>query len=160
MQLKYLLTFLMRLNKYMNIKWNERTWYSWTLTIVFFLLILPSWTYYLGTEYQKSIDSNNIKIDAFVPVAHAQKISDVEYNIVKVKGYDIPQLVNFKDTVVMEKVNTRLMDLAQSFGCDNELKSSDDMYNVKTKVTYAKNNIFSVSIHAKYYCGGPYPTND
>jgi hypothetical protein len=144
----------------MSIKWNERTWYSWTLSIIFFLLVLPAWTYYLGTEYQKNTDLSNIKTEDFIPVSHEQKVSDIEYKIVKVKGFDVPQLVNLKDTVVMKKVNSKLMDIAQTFGCDNEVKSENDLFNVKTKVTYAKNDIFSVSIHTEYFCGGPYPTND
>ena len=138
----------------MNIKWNEVTWYSWTASILFFLLILPSWTFYLGTVYQKAI---SIQVE---DVAYVQKDTNIQYNIIQVKGFNIPQLINVKDGSVMKKVNLRLMDLAQGFGCSNELKSEHDLFNVKTKVTYAKNDIFSVSIHAEYYCGGPYPTND
>jgi len=38
----------------MNIKWNTITWYSKLLAIIFFIGILPAWTFYVGMKYQKS----------------------------------------------------------------------------------------------------------
>lgn len=33
-------------------------------------------------------------------------------------------------------------------------------YEIKSAVTYATKDIFSIYASASYYCGGPYPTND
>lgn len=38
----------------MNIKWNEVTWYSRVLSIIFFLLVLPMWAFYLGLRYEEA----------------------------------------------------------------------------------------------------------
>jgi len=38
----------------MNIKWNEYTWYSKLLAVIFFILVLPVWTFYMGTRYEES----------------------------------------------------------------------------------------------------------
>jgi len=35
----------------MNIKWNEYTWYSKFAAIIFFISVLPMWTFYLGIQY-------------------------------------------------------------------------------------------------------------
>lgn len=41
---------------YMKIKWNEYTWYSKMASIVFFTAIVPVWSFYIGTMYQKTKD--------------------------------------------------------------------------------------------------------
>ncbi len=33
------------------IKWNKITWYSRLLAAIFFIGVLPAWTYYLGIQY-------------------------------------------------------------------------------------------------------------
>ncbi len=38
----------------MNIKWNTVTWYSKLLSVIFFIAILPVWTFYLGMKYQEA----------------------------------------------------------------------------------------------------------
>ena len=38
------------------IKWNEYTWYSKTLAAIFFIIVLPILTFYLGTQYQATKD--------------------------------------------------------------------------------------------------------
>jgi hypothetical protein len=35
----------------MNIKWNKVTWYSKLLAVILFIFVLPTWTFYLGSEY-------------------------------------------------------------------------------------------------------------
>ncbi|MDQ3089958.1 MAG: hypothetical protein M3Q24_02300 [bacterium] len=37
--------------------WNRVTTYSKFLAVIFFIGILPAWTFYLGTQYQKTIDT-------------------------------------------------------------------------------------------------------
>ncbi len=39
----------------MKIKWNKYTWYSKLSAVIFFIGILPAWTFYLGTQYEKTI---------------------------------------------------------------------------------------------------------
>ncbi|MES3005987.1 MAG: hypothetical protein V4664_03515 [Patescibacteria group bacterium] len=36
------------------IKWNEYTWYSKWASLIFFILILPILTFYIGTQYQEA----------------------------------------------------------------------------------------------------------
>jgi hypothetical protein len=38
----------------MNIKWNKYTWYSKLAAIIFFIAILPAWTFYIGIQYEKT----------------------------------------------------------------------------------------------------------
>jgi hypothetical protein len=40
----------------MYIKWNQYTWYSKLAAAIFFIIILPAWTFYLGTEYEKTVE--------------------------------------------------------------------------------------------------------
>jgi len=44
----------------MNIKWNEVTWYSKLLAVILFLLVVPYLTFYIGKEYQKTFDVNDL----------------------------------------------------------------------------------------------------
>jgi hypothetical protein len=39
-----------------RIKWNEYTWYSKTLAVIFFIAVLPAWTFYLGMYYQDTVN--------------------------------------------------------------------------------------------------------
>jgi cytoskeletal protein RodZ len=41
----------------MKIKWNQYTWYSRAAAIIFFIAVLPVWTFYMGIQYQKTADS-------------------------------------------------------------------------------------------------------
>lgn len=43
----------------MTIKWNEYTWYSRLSALIFFLGILPTLTFYIGTQYQETKDVIN-----------------------------------------------------------------------------------------------------
>lgn len=37
----------------MNIQWNTVTWYSKLLAVILFIIILPTWTFYLGMRYEE-----------------------------------------------------------------------------------------------------------
>ena len=39
------------------VKWNEYTWYSKLAAIIFFLGILPSWAFYIGTQYKMTLET-------------------------------------------------------------------------------------------------------
>lgn len=41
-------------NSYMKIEWNKVTWYSKLAAVILFIGILPVWTFYLGTQYEKT----------------------------------------------------------------------------------------------------------
>lgn len=38
------------------IEWNEITWYSKMAAILVFIGVLPAWSFYLGREYQKTVE--------------------------------------------------------------------------------------------------------
>jgi hypothetical protein len=37
------------------IKWNKVTWYSRLLALILFLLVIPVLTFYIGTQYEKTV---------------------------------------------------------------------------------------------------------
>ncbi len=49
------------------IVWNRVTWYSKYLALVFFTIVFPIWTFYLGTQYQKTISEMNYS-EGSIPV--------------------------------------------------------------------------------------------
>ena len=46
----------------MKIKWNEYTWYSKLLAAIFFIIILPIWTFYIGMQFEsvKNLSIQNL----------------------------------------------------------------------------------------------------
>ena len=89
--------------------------------------------------------------------------SQVDYRMVRHQKSDalLPRLVRFRDPAIQEAVNRQLDSLAGSLLCDTqEIPGGPDYFESTAKVTYAANEVLSVSVHASYYCGGPYPTND
>lgn len=38
-----------------GIQWNRVTWYSWWLAIVLFCFVIPALAFYIGVEYQKTV---------------------------------------------------------------------------------------------------------
>jgi hypothetical protein len=76
-------------------------------------------------------------------------------------GALLPRLTRFHEPVIQETVNRQLESLADSLSCDtHEFPGNPDYFESTAKVTYISNEVLSVSVHASYYCGGPYPTND
>jgi hypothetical protein len=39
------------------IKWNKVTWYSKLGAVILFIGIVPTLTFYIGTQYQKTLDA-------------------------------------------------------------------------------------------------------
>ncbi len=66
----------MRYTYPMKIKWNEYTWYSKLAAVIFFLAIFPIWTFYLGTQYQKTVDALEA---APVPIVAQHRETDKHY---------------------------------------------------------------------------------
>jgi hypothetical protein len=57
------------MNIHNKTRWNKVTWCSKFLSIVFFIAILPIWTFYLGTRYQSVIETiNTISFPIYSPI--------------------------------------------------------------------------------------------
>ncbi len=78
------------------IVFNKVTWYSKLAAVILFLLVVPTLTFYIGTQYQltKDITSNVIVELPFVKVEH-QTYADKVKNPV---SYYSQELFNLKPT--------------------------------------------------------------
>ncbi len=57
------------------IKWNEYTWYSKLAAIIFFMAVLPVWTFFIGMRYQETRDLLSKSAgDIYIPVVQHQNI--------------------------------------------------------------------------------------
>ncbi len=113
------------------------------------------------TDVSEVINTEQKNINNASTASEPLTTQEIDYTITKINGYDTPQIVNFKNLAIMKKVNLTMSEIVSSFGCPVESgDTSKNSFESKIKVSYAKNNIFSVSIHNAYYCGGAYPTND
>ena len=78
-------------------------------------------------------------------------------------GAELPRVALAGRGEVEARVNTALDSLARSLRCDPETQAPGapaSTFETRTSVTHAADDVLSVSVHASYYCGGPYPTND
>ncbi len=153
------------------IKFNEVTWYSKLAAVIFFIGILPVLAFYIGVQFQKThnesiysykAESNDINQNTFVISTSTPAVveGEIKYTTQVINGFQVPQIVEFSDIAIAQKVNAQLAEAANNFDCGDITPSPHDYFDAKFKVGYAKDDIFSVSIHIGYYCGGPYPTND
>jgi hypothetical protein len=67
-----------------------------------------------------------------------------------------PRLTRFRDARVLREVNKQIDEATRTFTCEGQ----GGTFNVKSKVTYAEHDIFSIYASAEYYCNTAYPTND
>jgi hypothetical protein len=62
------------------IKWNEVTWYSRILTIVLFIGFMPALSFYVGTQYQQTVDEVVLEVTVgpviFLPAQALAKSND------------------------------------------------------------------------------------
>jgi hypothetical protein len=67
----------------MKIKFNRVTWYSKLAAVIFFIAILPIWTFYIGAVYQEAVSlENQIVIDSARSLSQgetSQKLPKVTY---------------------------------------------------------------------------------
>jgi hypothetical protein len=145
-------------------KFNEVTWYSKLAASVFFIGVLPSMTFVLGARYQEANDI--VESAAMLSAAEAtppRSSGKISYVTKEINGFAVPQVVGYRDAAVMDRVNTRLSDMAYEAGCDPEFLAQPDApetyYDASFSVSYAENDVLSVYLRASWYCGGPYPTN-
>jgi hypothetical protein len=63
------------------IEWNKYTWYSKLAAALFFIIVLPAWTFHIGTQYQEAKDIwQNTLIDSstdVVNIQHTYKIPEI-----------------------------------------------------------------------------------
>jgi hypothetical protein len=70
-----------------------------------------------------------------------------------------PRLTRFRDAKVMREVNRQIDETTREFNCEGQ-GGKNSYFNVKSRVTYADRDIFSIYASAEYYCNTAYPTND
>jgi len=101
------------------IKWNEYTWYSKWASLIFFILVLPILTFYIGTQYEEaknvsevvipqnvvvkksttSISSLNVYKNDFIEFQYPQdfsveEIDEVPYKTLKISNKDYYFLIS------------------------------------------------------------------
>lgn len=76
-------------------------------------------------------------------------------------GAILPQVILPDRPAVAAEVNRDLKAVASGLRCLKGTKHTAPLaYRSRASVTYAANDVLSVSVHAAYDCGGAYPTND
>ena len=84
------------------IKWNEVTWYSKLVTLILFLIILPLFCFYIGTEYQKI---NSIKYNPEVSPKPVQNAAETKRDTSEKESFitetELTNLAPFKYAVNM-----------------------------------------------------------
>ncbi|HSM93530.1 MAG TPA: hypothetical protein VLT47_11650 [Anaeromyxobacteraceae bacterium] len=70
-------------------------------------------------------------------------------------GIALPFLVKSNSAAVAKKVNAAMQLMLDQMGCE-----AGGEWTTRSAVASSRRDVFSVSIHSSYYCGGPYPTND
>ena len=76
-------------------------------------------------------------------------------------GAVLPQVVLPDRPAVAAMVNRDLKAIASGLRCPKGTEHTNPLtYRSRASVTYAANDVLSVSVHAAYDCGGAYPTND
>ena len=74
-------------------------------------------------------------------------------------GADLPRVTLPARPDVERRVNASLDSLSASLRCE-DADAADTTFDTRASTAYAGDDVLSVSVHAAYYCGGPYPTND
>ena len=78
----------------MTLQFHTVTWYSRFIALIFFLAVLPVWTFYIGTQYQKTIDQLEY-VDAHVEYKKSLSVAHGDV--------DNPQLQNVRSELVRIK---------------------------------------------------------
>lgn len=105
----------------MKIKWNEYTWYSKLLAAIFFIVILPAWTFYIGTQYQSTVESqiyNPINMNNVQKV----KIEDYETMVAQFNKITKGQSMQEVRDLVGEPVSIGKTDVDEYFAWDYDLE--------------------------------------
>jgi hypothetical protein len=54
----------------MVLVWNKVTWYSKLLAVIFFLCVLPVWTFFMGRWYEEAVLYNSMYEEVETPIEH------------------------------------------------------------------------------------------
>jgi hypothetical protein len=73
-------------------------------------------------------------------------------------GILFPQLTRHRNQSIVQMVHQQIDQLTKTMRCEDD--GEEHTYEVRSAVTYAAKDVFSIYASASYYCGGPYPTND
>jgi hypothetical protein len=73
-------------------------------------------------------------------------------------GISFPRLTHCRNGNVLRQVNEQIDEQTKGFKCESDCKSGS--FQVRSKVTYADKDIFSIYASASYFCCSAYPTND
>lgn len=74
-------------------------------------------------------------------------------------GAELPRVTLSGRPDAERRVNADLDSLSASLTCEGATPA-DSSYTSRVSVEHAADDVLSVSVHASYYCGGAYPTND
>jgi hypothetical protein len=90
-----------------------------------------------------------------------QAASGIGYANARVRRTRIlyPRLTRFREARVMREVNRQIDQQTATFNCEGQ-GGRGNYFRVKSRVTYAQGDIFSIYASAEYYCNTAYPTND
>jgi hypothetical protein len=149
-----------------TIEWNRCTWYSMLCAALVLIIGLPILAFYIGMQYQETL---TVMSESKIPVTMPLEVPiPLQYReeARSETGAVLPFIISYKNSEAMERVNTYLLDMSTRMSCDSSSGRDDDelreyySYNATSSVTYAKHDIYSISIHSSYFCGGAHPNND
>ena len=83
----------------------------------------------------------------------------VDYRMVPhpVSGVELPRISLSERPAVEQAVNEFLESTAADMMCQSDTPTEDQEYSASVEVTYAENDVLSISIHASGFCGGAHP---
>jgi len=83
----------------------------------------------------------------------------VDYRMVPhpVSGVELPRISLAERPAVEQAVNEHLELTAADMRCLSDTPAEDQEYSASVEVTYADNDVLSISIHANAFCGGAHP---
>lgn len=71
-----------------------------------------------------------------------------------------PILTEYSDRKILQSVNDQIQTATKDMQCDVNTPKDRSFFEVKSKVDYTTNDIFSIYATASYFCASAYPTID
>jgi hypothetical protein len=93
-------------NRHM-VEWNRVTWYSKLLAVILFIAVIPAWTFYIGTQYEKTalvLEEGNLSpfvAPKISPTTTPEALSGVEGTVTL--GPTCPVMMNPPDPQCADK---------------------------------------------------------
>jgi hypothetical protein len=86
--------------------------------------------------------------------------SGIDFGMVKDhRGFQVPHLIRYRNPEVAREVNRQIAENLADLGCSDDPAVPDKTLEVSSEVKLAADDIFSVYISARYFCGA-FPEND